>query len=191
MENSWFVGLNHFYIYCHIYIDQYTSYEFKVYYNLCMLCYYTHIKKYEKNLEAAAETSRFHEVTPLVTFTCLKLVLWVHGIASRQHLCSLLRKTREVFMESVNTDKKDKLLIFRMVHHTCQNSKHKYLFLIIQEFLTAIFFTSIHITLEIGYHFQTSIDTHVNWLSMTSYNRMKGHIIWIKVYLDNDYLLIY
>ena len=34
------------------------------------------------------------------------------------------------------------------------------------------------------------IDTCVNWLAVTSYNRVKGHIMWINVYLDNDNLLI-
>ena len=34
------------------------------------------------------------------------------------------------------------------------------------------------------------MDTRVNWLAVTSYNRVKGHIMWINVSLDNDYLLI-
>ena len=34
------------------------------------------------------------------------------------------------------------------------------------------------------------MDTCVNWLAVTSYNRVKGHIMWINVSLDNDYLLI-
>ena len=80
----------------------------------------------KKTREAAAESGKFHDVTTLVTLTCQKLVLWVRGTASKQHLCSLLHKTGEVFMESVNTDQKDKLLtgIFLMMHHTCQNSKY-------------------------------------------------------------------
>ena len=32
--------------------------------------------------------------------------------------------------------------------------------------------------------------TRVNWLAVTSHNRVKGHIMWINVSLDNDYLLI-
>ena len=31
---------------------------------------------------------------------------------------------------------------------------------------------------------------YVNWLAVTSYNRVKGHLMWICVSLDNDYLLI-
>ena len=34
------------------------------------------------------------------------------------------------------------------------------------------------------------MDTRVNWLAVTSYNRVKGHIMWINVSLDNNYLLI-
>ena len=32
--------------------------------------------------------------------------------------------------------------------------------------------------------------TRVNWLAVTSYNRVQGHIMWINVSLDNNYLLI-
>ena len=34
------------------------------------------------------------------------------------------------------------------------------------------------------------MDTLVKWLTMISYNRVKGHIMLINVSLDNDYLLI-
>ena len=116
----------------------------------------------KKTREAAAELGKFHDVMPFVTLTCQKSVLWVRGTASKQLVCSLLNKTGDVFMESVNTDQKDELLSFLIMHHTCQNSKRFYLFMIIQKFLTAIFFIfiSIHLTREIGYHFQT-IWTHV------------------------------
>ena len=91
-------------------------------------------------------------------------------------------------MEFVNSDQKDKLLTFLIMYHTCQNSKHKYLFPIIQKFLTSIFFMSIHLT-QFRLPLPNDIDTRVNWLALTSYNRMKGHIMWINVSLDNDYLL--
>ena len=109
----------------------------------------------KKTREVAAELGKFHDVTPFVILTCQKSVLWVCGTASKQLICSLLYKTGDIFMESVNTDQKDKLLTFLIMYDTCQNSKHKYLFLIIQKFLTSIFFMSIHLTQEIGYRFQT------------------------------------
>ena len=66
-----------------------------------------------------------------VTLTCQKSVLWVCGTTSKQYLCSLLHKTGEVFMESVNspTDQKDKLFAFLMMHNTCQipNKSSNYL----------------------------------------------------------------
>ena len=34
------------------------------------------------------------------------------------------------------------------------------------------------------------MDTRVNWLAVTRYNRVKGHILWTNVSLDDDYLLI-
>ena len=75
----------------------------------------------KKTREAAAELGKFHDVTHFVTLTCQKSVLWVRGTASKQLLCSLLHKNSDVFMESVNTDQKDKLLTFLIMHHTCQN----------------------------------------------------------------------
>ena len=100
--------------------------------------------KYEKDSRAAAELGKFHDVMRFVTLTCQKTVLWVRGTASKQLICSLLHKNSNVFMESVNTDQKDKLFTFLIMHHTCQNSKHKYLFPNIQKFLTSIFFISNH-----------------------------------------------
>ena len=82
----------------------------------------------KKTCEAAAELGKFHDVTRFVTLTCQKSVLWVRGTASNQLLCSLLHKNNDIFMESVSTDQKDKLLTFLIMHHTCLNSKHKYLF---------------------------------------------------------------
>ena len=121
-----------------------------------MLYYYSHVKKNMKKIrEAASELGKFHDVTRFVTLTCQKSVLWVRGTASKQLLCSLLHKNSDVFMESFNTDQKGKLLTFLIMHHTCQNSKHKYLFPNIQKFLTSIFFISIHLTREIGHRFQT------------------------------------
>ena len=109
----------------------------------------------KKAQEAAAESGKFHDVAPLVTLTCKKSVLWVCGTASKQHFCTLLHEISEVFMESVNTNQKDKLLIFLIMHRTCQNSKHKYLFLDYSKISDFNFFTSIQLTQEIGYHFQT------------------------------------
>ena len=93
-------------------------------------------------------------------------------------------------MESVNTDQKDKLLTFLIMHHTCQNSKHKYLFPNIQKFLTSIFFISFTFNMRNRSPLPNDMDTRVNWLTVTSYNGVKGHIMWINVSLDNDYLLI-
>ena len=94
----------------------------------------------KKTCEAAAELGKFHDVMRFVTLTWQKSILWVRGTASKQLVCSLLHKHSDVFMESVNTDQKDKLLTFLIMHHTCQNSKHKYLFPNIQKFLASIFF---------------------------------------------------
>ena len=80
----------------------------------------------KKAQEAAAESGKFHDVATLVTLTCKKISTLVRGTASKQHLCTLLPKISEVFMQSVDTDQKDKLLIFLIMHHTCQNSKPEY-----------------------------------------------------------------
>ena len=61
----------------------------------------------KKTLKATADLGKFHDVTPFVTLTCQNSVLWVRGNASKQLLCSLLHKTSEDFMESVNIDQKD------------------------------------------------------------------------------------
>ena len=34
------------------------------------------------------------------------------------------------------------------------------------------------------------MDTRVNWLAVTRYNRVKGHILWTNVSLDDDYFLL-
>ena len=64
----------------------------------------------KKTQKAPAESGKFNDVTPLVTLTFHKSVLWVCGTASKQDLQPL--NTEEVFMECVNTNQKDKLLIF-------------------------------------------------------------------------------
>ena len=144
----------------------------------------------KKTCEAAAELGKFHDVTRFVTLTCQKSVLWVRGTASNQLLCSLLHKNSDIFMESVNTDQKDKLLTFLIMHHTCQNSKHKYLFPNMQKFLTSIFFHLHSLNTRNRSPLPNDMRTRVNWLAVTSYDRVKGHIMWINVSLDNDYLLI-
>ena len=68
--------------------------------------------------EAAVELGIFHDVTPFVILTCQNSTLWVRGTASKQLLCSLLHKNSDLFMESVNTDLKDILLTFLIMHHT-------------------------------------------------------------------------
>ena len=74
----------------------------------------------------------------------------LHQSSSFAAFCS------DVFMESVNTDQKYKLLTF-LIMSPLPNDMH----------------------------------ARVNWLALTSYNRVKGHIMWINVsLLDNDYLLI-
>ena len=75
------------------------------------------------------------------------------------------------------------------MYYACQNSKHKYSFLIIQKLLTFIFFTSIH--MRNGLLLPNYIDTRVNLLAVTSYNRVKGHIMWINVSPVNGCLHIY
>ena len=96
----------------------------------------------KKTRDAAAELGKFHDVTRFVTLTCQKSVCWVRGTASKQLLCSLLHKNSDVFMESVNTDQKYKLLTFLIMHHTCQNSKRKYLFPNIQKNSDIDFFST-------------------------------------------------
>ena len=78
-----------------------------------------------KTWEAAAELGTFHDVRPIVTLTCQKSVLWVRGTASKQLLCSLLHKNGDVFMESLNTDQKDKLLTFLVMHVTCHGLRRR------------------------------------------------------------------
>ena len=119
----------------------------------------------KKTHEAAAELGKFHDVTRFVTLTCQKSVLWVRGTASKQLLFSLLHKNSDVFMESVNTDQEDKLLTFLIISDIDSlNMRNRSPLL-------------------------NDMDTLVNWLAVTRYNRVKGHILWTNVSLD-DYLLI-
>ena len=68
-----------------------------------MLRYYSHIKKnMKKTQDVAPESLKFHDVTPSVTLTCQKSVLWVRATASKQHLRSLLHKImrNKVFLDN-------------------------------------------------------------------------------------------
>ena len=83
-----------------------------------MLCYYFHVKKYKKGSQGTSRVRGFRDITPLVTLTCHKTVLGVHGTAEKHCLCSLLCKTGEAFTEPIKEDHKDKLPISLMVYHT-------------------------------------------------------------------------